>query len=154
MRTNAQSNLKDAKEDLIEKFIEEVKNQAKERSIESIAVWRIEAEEAQSVDTKALVDRLNIRLMEEGLLPEQMIDFSEIGDKTSLSRIKNICGISYFLQGTKTVREGNNIRVQFEMLDMNTYRTIWQREILGIEEEIPQKEIAKVIEENVQGSFD
>jgi hypothetical protein len=58
------------------------------------------------------------------------------------------------LQGTKTVREGNNIRVQFEMLDMNTYRTIWQREILGIGEEIPQKEIAKVIEENVQGSFD
>jgi len=150
----AQSEFEDAQDDLIKKVIEEVKNKAKERSIKSIAIWRIEADEAQSVDAKMLVDRLNIRLIEEGLLPEQMIDFSEIMDKSSLSRIMSIYGISYFLQGTKTVREGNNIRVQFEMLDMNTNRAIWQREIAGIGEEVPKKETAKVIEENVQGIFD
>jgi len=40
--------------------------------------------------------------------------------------------------------------VQFEILDMNTRRTIWQKEIAGTSKEIPQKETAKVIEENLK----
>ena len=128
----AQVNVNEAVDDLLEEALAQIKALSANRDLKNIAVWKIEVDEKGLVNVGDLADRLNIALIDGGILKELAIDFTDVADRDSLKRLAAIYGINAFIYGKETIIEGNSIKVTFQIFDVSSDATIWENIVLGV----------------------
>jgi hypothetical protein len=133
----AQDAVVTAEDDLFKKALDQIKAVAVNRGLREVAVWKIEVDDGKSVNVRELSDRLNVALIDEGLLADQAIDLSGIEDRGELRRIASVYRITALIYGRRTAVEGGAIRVSFQLLDVATDALIWEGMVTGGEEGLP-----------------
>jgi hypothetical protein len=128
----AQIDVDKAVDDLLAKTFSQIKTLSANRGIRDIAVWKIEVDEKGLVNVRELADRMNIALIKEGILRELAMDFTDVADRGALKRLAAIYGITAFIYGKGTTVEGNNVRVAFQVFDVESDETIWENTVVGV----------------------
>jgi hypothetical protein len=128
----AQIDVDKAVDDLLAKTLSQIKALSANRGIRDIAVWKIEVDEKRLINVRDLADRLNIALIKEGILRELAMDFADVVDRDTLKRLAAIYGINAFIYGKGTTVEGNNVRIAFQVFDINSNEIIWENVVLGV----------------------
>jgi hypothetical protein len=127
----AEEKIDRAVEDLAAQFAFHLKGVAREKGLENLAVWTIEADKDKLIDVRRLTTRLNIALIDAGLLREMAFDLTEIWDRNDLFRAAQVYGFSALVYGNRTTVMDGEVEILFQVFDPKDNGVLWEGAIIG-----------------------